>query len=109
MRVSYVDQGSPVSVLIGGCNGPFTEDSSASSGTEVRILPLPDAGNDGGYDVAERAANKRVGQTPVTVSQLVEILQADGGADALFRRLPELDPQDVRDAVDYAARWGLLR
>lgn len=109
MRVSYVNQSPPVSVLIGGCNGPFTEKSSAASSTEIRILPLPDAGNDGGYDLADTAANKRVGQTPVTVSQLVEILQADGGPDALFRQLPELDPQDVRDAVDYAARWGLLR
>lgn len=109
MRVSYVDHSPPVSVLIGGCNGPFTEKSPAASGTEIRILPLPDAGNDGGYGLADRAANRRVGQTPVTVSQLVEILQADGGPDALFRRLPELDPQDVRDAVDYAARWGLLR
>lgn len=109
MRASYVDKSPPVSVLIGGCNGPFTEKSSIGLGSEVHVLPFPKSGNDRGYDVANAAASKQVGDTPVTVSQLVEILQADGGPDALFRRLPELDPQDVRDAVEYAARWGLLR
>lgn len=57
---------------------------------------------------ARAAASRHVGQTPLTVGALIEVLQIDHCSHALFRQFPGLDAEDVRDAVDYAARQGLL-
>ena len=108
VRLSYADHSLPVSIMIGGCDGPYTGERSVAAGTPNRVLPLLPSRKEMGCCADDPPSRKRVGNTPLTVSQLIEILKSDGGPDLLFRQLPELDPQDVRNAVDYAAGWGLL-
>ena len=49
-----------------------------------------------------------VGDTRLTLGQLLLTLADRRSATELLQRFPRLDPQDIRDAVDYAAQHGLL-
>lgn len=50
----------------------------------------------------------RVGRTPLTVPELIDYLVIHRDTQSLFRKFPELQPEDLRDAVEYAARAGYL-
>lgn len=50
----------------------------------------------------------RVGRTALTVPELIDYLVARRDIQGLFRMFPDLQPEDVRDAVEYAARNGYL-
>ena len=64
-------------------------------------------GNTGDLGCREGGA-RYVGDTRLTVGQLLEALNDRGSADELLQQFPALEPQDIRDAVDYAGRQGLL-
>lgn len=60
-------------------------------------------------DTDQREGDARyVGDTRLTVAQLLQALTDRRSAAELLERFPRLDPQDIRDAVDYAAHQGLL-
>ncbi len=59
----------------------------------------PYAGHDRDCGAADTAAIKQIRNTPVTIVQLVEILQVGGGPEALPDRFPSLPPKDVRDTL----------
>lgn len=50
----------------------------------------------------------RVSHTSLTVLELIDYIVTHRETQDLFRKFPELQPDDLRDAVEYAARNGYL-
>lgn len=53
---------------------------------------------------SSRAASARVPGTSLSVAEVYAIMAARRGCRELFRRFPNLDPNDLRDAVERGSR-----
>ncbi|MCO6440911.1 MAG: hypothetical protein J5I81_07465 [Nitrococcus mobilis] len=53
---------------------------------------------------SSRAASAQVPGTSLSVAEVYAIMAARRGCGELFRRFPDLDPNDLRDAVERGSR-----